>query len=98
MSADSSGRVEEAVIHSLRTARPSSAGPLRGRAFAPGGITAEQRTLWREICHTNPALDHPFFSLTYAESVARVHRDVRICVLERQGAIAGFFPFQFATR
>jgi CelD/BcsL family acetyltransferase involved in cellulose biosynthesis len=73
------------------------AGSLRGHVVAPHELSDDERKLWRQFCNA-PAFAHPFYSLAFAECVARVRPHVRVCVLERENGIDGFFPFQFAGR
>jgi CelD/BcsL family acetyltransferase involved in cellulose biosynthesis len=77
------------------TPRRLEAGPLRGRVVAPHQLRVDERALWCELCSA-PGLAHPFYSLAFAECVARVHPHVRVCVLERGQTVEGFLPFQFA--
>jgi CelD/BcsL family acetyltransferase involved in cellulose biosynthesis len=69
---------------------------LTSRIVAPAALGPADRERWRAFCRATPALDHPFYSYGFAAAVARVRRDVRVCVLERGGETVGFFPFQFA--
>lgn len=53
---------------------------------------------WRRIHCANPALESAFYSVIFTLAVAATRGDVRVCVIERDGEAAAFFPFQFAGR
>ena len=55
-----------------------------------GGETA----LWSHLHETVPSLSSPFFSPAFTAIVAAARGDVRVAVLEEEGRIVGFFPFQ----
>lgn len=54
--------------------------------------------LWRRFQETNPSLRNPFFSLEFLQAVATVRDDVFVAVLEVEGCVRGFFPFQRSSR
>jgi CelD/BcsL family acetyltransferase involved in cellulose biosynthesis len=51
---------------------------------------------WSELQTASRVYRSPFFRPEFAQAVARV-RDVRVAVVDEDGAIAGFFPFEPAT-
>ncbi|TFZ00181.1 GNAT family N-acetyltransferase [Ramlibacter humi] len=53
-----------------------------------------ERARWRALQAANPTLASPCFSWDFAEAVDAVHDDVFVAVLEEDGVIVGFFPFQ----
>lgn len=57
-------------------------------------LGTSERTRWRELQGSSPRLASPYFCPEFTQCVAAVRDDVRICVIEQDGAIAGFFPFQ----
>jgi CelD/BcsL family acetyltransferase involved in cellulose biosynthesis len=53
-----------------------------------------ERRRWRALQRAHPSLSSPYFSWQFTLAAAAVRRDVRIAVLEEDGDIVGFFPFQ----
>lgn len=53
---------------------------------------------WLEIQQAVPAFDNPYFRPEFTRAVARIRRDVEVALLERDGAIVGFFPYQRSGR
>ena len=53
---------------------------------------------WRELQQSNPILVSPFFAQEFAVAVASVRDDVEIAVVEENGKIRAFFPFQRRAR
>ncbi|MBC8352243.1 MAG: GNAT family N-acetyltransferase [Planctomycetes bacterium] len=49
---------------------------------------------WHQIQYEDPMLRHPFLSPGFTQAVAAVRDDVEIAVLETDGEVVGFFPFQ----
>jgi CelD/BcsL family acetyltransferase involved in cellulose biosynthesis len=60
--------------------------------IGPAELGSQERARWRELQCANPSLASPCFSWQFTLATADVRRDVRIAVLEEDGAIAGFFP------
>ena len=56
-----------------------------GRDFVPR---------WRELQQSNPILVSPFFAPEFTVAVASVRDDVEIAVIEENGKVEAFFPFQ----
>ncbi len=52
---------------------------------------------WRELQHGNPDLTNPYFSVDYFRAVAAVRDDVHVAVIEADGEVIGFFPYQSAN-
>ena len=59
-----------------------------------GQLTPEQVQAWARLQRADPALDSPYFRPEYTQAVAAVRDDVRVAVLEEDGELTGFFPFQ----
>lgn len=57
-------------------------------------LTAELSTQWSVLRAQNAALVSPYFCPGFTLAVAAVREDVRVAVLERDGAPWAFFPFQ----
>lgn len=58
--------------------------------------TLEQR--WRQLQAADPALASPYFCVDYVQAAARVRRDVFVGVVEADGVVQGFFPFEPVSR
>lgn len=67
---------------------------LQVEVLEAGALGEAERAAWRAMQAANPALDHPYFDLRYAEAAAAVAPRAQVAVLHRGGAIAGFLPFQ----
>lgn len=59
----------------------------------PDEITDDLAARWRAIQDMRDELQNPFFSPDFTKIVGRVRDDVEVAILERDGEIAGFFPF-----
>ena len=68
----------------------------RARVIAAGDLPPDAAQTWDDICASNPTLQNPFYSRAFTEAVARTHKHVFVCVIEKDGASVAFFPFQFA--
>ena len=53
---------------------------------------------WRAWSDADPSLASPYFCLDYLQAVAQVRDDVFVAVLEQDGAVQGFFPYQMNSR
>ncbi len=60
----------------------------------PQALTPEQLRLWRQYQLDDCALASPFLCPEYIHAVAAVRNDIRIGVMESEGRVIGFFPFQ----
>jgi CelD/BcsL family acetyltransferase involved in cellulose biosynthesis len=60
-------------------------------------LSAAEIELWRRLSTTRHELRSPFFSLEFAHAVADAGARTKVCLLYEDGALAGFFPFQFAN-
>ncbi len=69
---------------------------MRVSVIRPAELTAESIESWRTYQQANPSLDSPFFSPEYAQAFDAVRQDVRTGVVESDGRVIGFFPFQIA--
>lgn len=59
-------------------------------------LTARQRQYWQGFCAENPLLGSPYFTLDFAELMARCRADTRILAISRNGTPAGFLPFHLS--
>ncbi|WP_433613961.1 GNAT family N-acetyltransferase [Dactylosporangium sp. CA-139114] len=53
---------------------------------------------WRALQQADPALASPFLSPEFTLAVARVRPAARVAVLEDDGQVAGFFPYEVRRR
>jgi len=58
------------------------------------GISSEVREGWKRLQKQNPALQSPYFSPEFTRIVAEARNNVELAVLEDDGKIAGFLPFE----
>jgi CelD/BcsL family acetyltransferase involved in cellulose biosynthesis len=64
------------------------------RVVPAESLSADELRRWSEIRQNVPSLTSPFFSPTFTSIVAATRDDVRVGVLEEDGELLGFFPFQ----
>jgi CelD/BcsL family acetyltransferase involved in cellulose biosynthesis len=61
----------------------------------PGNrLTPDHVQAWSSIQQDDPDLESPFFRPEFTRLVAEVRGNVEVAVLEEDGQLAGFFPFQ----
>jgi CelD/BcsL family acetyltransferase involved in cellulose biosynthesis len=60
-----------------------------------GGADAE---LWAKFQHLSPVTLSPFLSLTFARAVARARPSARVAVVEDDGQIQAFLPFELGPQ
>src|SRR5260370_6126045 len=53
---------------------------------------------WTELQQSNAVLTNPFFAPDFTVAVASVRDDVEVAVIEENGKIEAFFPFQRRAR
>lgn len=71
---------------------------MRARVVKAEQLGGDEAHVWDDLCRSNPALSKPFYGRAFAQAVAEVHAHVLVCVIERDGVPAAFFPFQFPDR
>ncbi|HZR17781.1 MAG TPA: GNAT family N-acetyltransferase [Verrucomicrobiae bacterium] len=57
-------------------------------------LRPEHLERWRFLQESNPDLANPCFSPEFVLSVATVRDDVEVAILQSNGGVVGFFPFQ----
>ena len=57
-------------------------------------LDARHLARWRQLQAGNPDLQSPFFAPEFAQAFSRQNQPVLVAVIEQDGAIAGFFPFE----
>src|SRR6185295_3982638 len=70
----------------------------RGQVKQLADLSADQIAFWRQLTACRAELRSPFFSFDFTRAVAEAGACSRVCLLYRNGELAGFFPFQFAGR
>ncbi len=64
----------------------------------PGELGPEEASLWARFQKSSADLQNPFFSLTFAQAVDRHRPNARVAVVEDNGAIRAFLPFDLGAR
>lgn len=60
----------------------------------PSELEPSQRRAWASFQAANPALKSPYFNVEFALAAGEVRPDARVAVIETDGKLSGFFPFQ----
>jgi CelD/BcsL family acetyltransferase involved in cellulose biosynthesis len=68
---------------------------LHARVLDPRDLDPAQVAFWDGLLARHAPLQSPFLSVHYARAVQASGKCVRVCVIFRDDAVAGFFPFQF---
>ncbi len=62
--------------------------------ISPAELDDKERSRWRALQLSNPALVSPYFCVEFTRAVAQVRSDVRVAVLEEGANVVGYFPHQ----
>jgi CelD/BcsL family acetyltransferase involved in cellulose biosynthesis len=71
---------------------------MRVTVVRPGDLGAAEADLWARFQKSSPELQNPFFSLTFAQVVGRHRPNARVAVVEADGAIQAFLPFELGPQ
>jgi CelD/BcsL family acetyltransferase involved in cellulose biosynthesis len=71
---------------------------MRISVVRPSELTAAELAQWRRMQHDSVYLQNPFLSCEFALAVDRIRDDAHVGVLEQDGKIVGFFPYQLRSR
>jgi CelD/BcsL family acetyltransferase involved in cellulose biosynthesis len=71
---------------------------MRVTVVRPGDLGPGEVSLWAAFQQTSPVTLSPFLSLTFARVVGRYRPDARVAVVEADGQIEAFLPFELAPR
>ena len=71
---------------------------MRVTVVRPGDLGPSEASLWTRFQKSSPELRNPFFSLTFAQAVGRHRPNSRVAVVEADGAIQAFLPFDLGPR
>jgi len=66
---------------------------MRVTVVRPGDLGPSEANLWARFQKSSPELQNPFFSLTFAQVVDRHRPNARVAVVEDNGEIQAFLPF-----
>jgi CelD/BcsL family acetyltransferase involved in cellulose biosynthesis len=64
----------------------------------PGDLGPSEADLWAKFQQSSPVMSSPFLSLTFAQAVGRFRPAARVAVIEDDGKIEAFLPFELASR
>jgi len=67
---------------------------LTYRTIRPTELDADLVHRWRGLQARDEAFASPYFCPEFTQSVAQVRRDVEVALIEADGSVVGFFPFQ----
>jgi len=67
---------------------------MRIRVVKTSELGAAEWFRWAELQDSNPTLSSPFFRPEFTIAMAQTQPSVHVGVIESQGSIAGFFPFE----
>ena len=71
---------------------------MRVTVVRPGDLGPSEASLWARFQKSSPELQNPFFSLTFAQVVGRHRPNSRVAVVEDDGAIQAFLPFDLGPQ
>jgi CelD/BcsL family acetyltransferase involved in cellulose biosynthesis len=71
---------------------------MRVTVVRPGDLGPAEADLWASFQKSSPELQNPFFSLTFAQVVDRHRPNSRVAVVEDDGAIQAFLPFELGPQ
>lgn len=77
---------------------PQLVQPFSVAVVEPGDLDDQLLTIWRSLQAGNQDLHSPFFCPEFTVAVSRVRPDVQVGILQRDGAVIGFLPFQRGRR
>ena len=71
---------------------------MRVTVVRPGDLGPSEASLWDRFQKSSPELQNPFFSLSFAQAVGRHRPNSRVAVVEDDGDIQAFLPFDLGPR
>lgn len=71
---------------------------MRVTVVRPSDLGPSEASLWARFQKSSPELQNPFFSLTFAQAVGRHRLNSRVAVVEADGAIQAFLPFDLGPQ
>jgi CelD/BcsL family acetyltransferase involved in cellulose biosynthesis len=77
--------------------RASSPGAnMKATTTLPHELGSDERRLWAQFCE-DKSLESPFLSWEFANALGKTRTDSRVAVVEDDGVVVGFLPFQIAS-
>jgi CelD/BcsL family acetyltransferase involved in cellulose biosynthesis len=70
---------------------------MRVTVVRPSELGPEEAALWSKFQHSARIMLSPYFSLTYARAIDQCRSTARVAVVEDQGQIIAFLPFELGT-
>ncbi|GII91486.1 GNAT family N-acetyltransferase [Sinosporangium siamense] len=67
---------------------------MRITVVRPGELGPAEAARWRELQQSSSSLDNPFLSVEFTQVMGELRSYVNVAVIEDEGKIAGFFPFE----
>ena len=67
---------------------------LTVRVTSPSKLSTAELQAWSDFQRADPALESPYFRPEFTCAVATVRTDVEVAILENNGALVGFLPYQ----
>ncbi|HYD77135.1 GNAT family N-acetyltransferase [Ramlibacter sp.] len=67
---------------------------MKVSVIRPHELGPPERARWRALQLASPTLASPCFSWQFTQAAAAARPDVRVAILEDEGKVIGFFPFQ----
>jgi CelD/BcsL family acetyltransferase involved in cellulose biosynthesis len=71
---------------------------VRVTILRPGELGPEEARLWAKFQQLSPITLNPFLSLAFAQTVDRFRSNARVAVIEEEGKVEAFLPFELASR
>ena len=71
---------------------------MRVTVVRPADLGPGEADLWARFQKTSPVMSSPFLSLTFSQIVGRARPGARVAVIESDGEITAFLPFELAAR
>ena len=71
---------------------------MRVTVVRPDELGPEEARLWAKFQQLSPVTLNPFLSLAFTQAVGRVRPNARVAVVEEEGRIEAFLPFEFASK
>ncbi len=71
---------------------------MKVRVIRGNDLTPQHQAIWRRAQKAEDGLASPYFCPEFTRLTAMVRRDVHVGVLEQDGCVVGFFPFQRSRR
>src|SRR5207344_1830917 len=67
---------------------------IQFRLTRPQQLAPMEIAAWDELQRGHAAFESPYFRPEFTQAVAAVRDDVEVAVIDQDGRVAGFFPFQ----